>query len=585
MSDFVSEPESLLSSSPTPESLTQLRAAAMAGDPGDALPKVEAALRNYPDDPGVQKYAGVLHYRRKEFGLAEPLLTRAVSAAATDFEAAIFLMRVYYNIGNDQKCELTARALLGLQPHNADALRTLGRIYNRRNDWAQAAEAWRHLAEANPGEAEAPLQAARSYRRQDFAAEALEFANRTLSVEPANAEALRIKVEAAIALDRYETLPSVIVAYFDLHPDRALALIERLAQGKDVPAAAAMLAALAAAHPMDEAVSQTIETAAEDWRVLAIRSELQRNDKEAAICLGALRTLRPEDQTLTESLDRIKRYFLTTMKDAALVGDNDATFDAAEMVLMVDPGADEAWFAIGRSRLVHNDPGGAVAPLRSAAESDPENAWYLLNYARALQQSGNLIPAIPVYRQVIELSNGRDTPHSAEARRVLGRLPSMLLARAREALSEGRPMEALAVHEFLTVEAPTNPDFEALLAASLDTFLAAVKQAYKAHSPATRLLAERFLGSDPDNAGVELILARTLMREKAYEEALPLWEKLSRITPEDAHYQLQIARCHARVGDSEEAVVAARRVLALDPAIDEARSIIAQFQSSNAGDA
>jgi cytochrome c-type biogenesis protein CcmH/NrfG len=91
------------------------------------------------------------------------------------------------------------------------------------------------------------------------------------------------------------------------------------------------------------------------------------------------------------------------------------------------------------------------------------------------------------------------------------------------------------------------------------------------------LLAERYLAYEPGNAEVELILARTLMRERAYEEALPLWEKLSESTPEEAHYHLQIARCHARQGRSA-AVAAARKVLELDSSIAEANSIIRQFE-------
>jgi tetratricopeptide (TPR) repeat protein len=557
----------------------------MSGDLGQALPKIETALLDYPYDPRVRKYAGILRYRRKEFSAAEPLLVGTLAATPTDSEAAIFLMRVHYNSGADEKCETAARAVLEMQPRNADALRTLGRIYNRRSDWTRAAAAWRNLADVDPGNAEAPLQAARSYNRQGLSGEALKFAEEVLSLAPTNVEALSIKVDAAVALDRYESLPSVIVAYFDLYRERALALIRRLAQGRDVPVAATALAALGVARPADEGVCQIAEETVKNWRLQAVRSELQRSDKDAAIYLCALRALAPEDQTLTEGLERIKGYFIATLRDAARTGDNGAAVAAAEATLMIDPKAHEAWFAIGRARLACNDFSDAVAPLRCAIENDPENIWYLLNYARAYQQAGNLIAAVPIYRRVLEMSVGRDTPHSAEAKRVLNRLPSMLVARAREALSEGHAMEALVAHESLMAEIADNPELKTLLAASLDVLLAAVRHAYKAQSPETRLLAERYLSCDPDNAGVELMLARTLMREKAYEDALPVWKKLSDGNLEEPHYYLQIARCHARQGDGAAATAAGLKVLALDATIDEARSIIAQSQKSQSGDA
>jgi tetratricopeptide (TPR) repeat protein len=569
--------ESAQTPGPAPQELAELRAATMAGDPGQALPKVDEALREFPQNPDVQRYAGILHYRRKDFALAESFLTQAFTAAPSDAEAAMFLMRVFYNAGNDPKCEEIARALLDLSANNADALRTLGRIYNRRSDWERASEMWEALSKTNPDDPEAALQAARCFRRLGKTEQALELAEKALAVDPANTEVLRIKVEAAIALRRYDALSGVIVKYYELHPDRALILLRRLAQGEAVPTAAAMMVSLRTARPEDEEVRQVVESAAEEWHMVAIRAELQREDKNAAIHLCALRTLNPGNPALTESLERVKGYFVTAMKDATLTGNNEAVFASAELVLMLDPKAHDAWFAIGRNTLINNDPAGAIAPLRSATECDPENAWYWLNYGRALRQSGDLVNAIPAYRRVTEKSP--DAQHVAEATQVLSRVPSMLLANARQALGEGRPMEVLAVHEFLTMEAPANPYLAGLLAASMHTLLGAVRQGFKAQLPATHLLAERYLAYEPDNTEVELILARTLMREKAYEEALPVWEKLSRAKPDEAHYHLQMARCHARLGHGDTAIAAGRRVLALDPTIAEAGTIIAQFET------
>lgn len=553
----------------------QLRTMAMTDASDDALAKVTSALDEFPDSADLKKLAGITHYRRKEYDRAESLLDAAMAAAPADTEACIFLMRVHYNAGSDDKCETVARTLLSLAPLNVDALRTLGRLLNRRRDWAAAAEMWQRLAAVRPADAEAPLQAARGYFRIGRMADALACADEALALSPDNTDALQIKFDAAVSSGRHDLLVPIVARSFALTPAPLLTLIHRLAQGDDVQTAGAMLAELRRAHPADDRISQATTDAADDWRTLAVRHELKRNDKMAASYLCALRTLAPEDRKVNESIARVKNYFLSAMRDAALIGQHDAAEEAARFAILLDPAAHEAWFAIGEEKLAVNDATGAVESLRRAVEGDPKSARYWLNYARALRQLDENIQAVAAYRKVIELSPGQ-TPYTIEAQQALNQFPAMLVANARRAVEDGRPLVALGIYDFLAANAAENPATVALLPSLLRTLLNAVRQAYKTQSPSARLLAERYLAYAPDSTEVELTLARILMREKAYELALPYWLKLSAAKPDDAHYHLQMARCHFRIGDPEAAGRAAARALELDPSVAEAQSILTQ---------
>src|SRR5882672_5344940 len=116
---------------PSRRELRLLRRAALAADET----AIDRARHKFPGNKDVLKYSGILHYRRKDYPAAELALTEALKIDPADTEAAMFLMRVHYNAEAPEKCEAAARGLLRLAPDHSDALRTLGRLYNKRRAW------------------------------------------------------------------------------------------------------------------------------------------------------------------------------------------------------------------------------------------------------------------------------------------------------------------------------------------------------------------------------------------------------------------------------------------------------------------
>lgn len=63
------------------------------------------------------------------------------------------------------------------------------------------------------------------------------------------------------------------------------------------------------------------------------------------------------------------------------------------------------------------------------------------------------------------------------------------------------------------------------------------------------------------------------MATRAYAEALPVWEALCKLYPNDSHFHLQVARCCRSLKIRERGLAAAQAALRLDPKLHEAEQL------------
>jgi cytochrome c-type biogenesis protein CcmH/NrfG len=93
-------------------------------------------------------------------------------------------------------------------------------------------------------------------------------------------------------------------------------------------------------------------------------------------------------------------------------------------------------------------------------------------------------------------------------------------------------------------------------------------------------VAEKYLSRDPDHAETLRYLGRKLMPAREYARAQEVWTRLASLEPDEAHCQLQIARCCSRLKLKEEGARAAREALRLEPGLAEAATLLQQFAPS-----
>ena len=106
-----------------------------------------------------------------------------------------------------------------------------------------------------------------------------------------------------------------------------------------------------------------------------------------------------------------------------------------------------------------------------------------------------------------------------------------------------------------------------------------IRDAWNAGAENTEALCRSYLEKVPADLYASTVLGRTLMRSRAYAEALPVWEAVCRLSPQDAHPFLQVARCCRSLKLKDKGTAAAETALRLDPALQEATDIVAQFKS------
>jgi predicted Zn-dependent protease len=92
-------------------------------------------------------------------------------------------------------------------------------------------------------------------------------------------------------------------------------------------------------------------------------------------------------------------------------------------------------------------------------------------------------------------------------------------------------------------------------------------------------LCRSYLEKAPGDLYVLTVLGRTLMRQRSYAEALPIWENVCKHTPQDAHGFLQIARCCRSLKLKEKGQAAADTAFRLDGELAEATELVDFFRS------
>jgi tetratricopeptide (TPR) repeat protein len=123
---------------------------------------------------------------------------------------------------NDASDELAL--LLGESPNNVGALRYLADLLERQGKYSQSAPLWRRAAAVEPDRAqrdELELRAGRAARATGDAASALEHANRVLARQPANVDALALRVDAARAVGGDAELGDALEASASVQADPA----------------------------------------------------------------------------------------------------------------------------------------------------------------------------------------------------------------------------------------------------------------------------------------------------------------------------------------------------------------------------
>ena len=506
--------------------------------------------------------------RKKEALLA--VIVKLQEFDILPLECAIFELRTTFRDAAYPQALQLADKILAQAGDNIEALRVAGRIGNLLRDDTIALRYWERLAKAVPNDPEAALQAARIQFRRGQHAQALAYAQQAAERQPESVEPLQIAVSAGLEIGWPEVCDPLLARLFTANRARALVALSRLVSELDSEQAARLLSFLQQQITNDSALADIVAKAYSGWLVAALEQELASRELDAASLYRAARTVQPRDLNAQRALDRLTSPSLLAMREAFNGRDFPGAVEHGLMATRINPDCLEAWQAVGRAQFTRGNIAEASEAFNRCTKLNPRDANSWLMYGLVLNQAGERRPALLAFQTARGLA---DSEVKKEAEASIAALHPLLVRDAQQAATEGNLERSWEAADAALTIRPDDAGIVQLKKNLLRRLKQQVQDAWNTSSDSVATLCRRYLEQAPGDPYVSTVLARTLMRTRAYAEALPIWESLSRQAPDDSHNHLQIARCCRALKTRERGLSAAETALRLDPGLQEAAEV------------
>lgn len=514
--------------------------------------------------------------RQKKNELLSALAATLQNFNILPLESSIFDLRAKFRAGSYGDALQAVEKILAVSNENVEALRTGGRIGNLTGDEAVALGYWERLARVGAKDPEAALQVARIYSRRRQYAPALTWARIAVERRPEAMEPVQIAVGAALEVGWPQECDALLATLFSTDRARALKSLIRLARELDVESAARLISFLQQRLPEEHAIAEVASKTFSEWLVEALDQERAAREPEAVIFYRAARAVQPGNAEPQDALDRLSVRSLLAMREAFHGRDFSATVEHGEAAIRINPECVEAWQTIGRAQLARGDVAQACEAFRRCSELDGKNAQTWLTYGLVLNQAGDRRGALRAFQTARDLG---DTDARREADAALAALHPQLVRDATQAAIGGNFELAWQFADAALSIRREDAGLDQLRRNLLRQQHGQIRDAWNTGADNTEALCRSYLAKAPADPYVTTVLGRTLMRARAYAEALPVWEIACGLSPQDAHPFLQVARCCRSLRLKAKGLAAAAMALKLAPALQEAADLAAQFKT------
>ncbi len=543
----------------------------------DAL--FESLLEGNGGNFAVVKFYGIHRYVLGDHAAAVRHLQRARDLDGADRECLLYLMRALHAGTRKDEAGRVAEAILDIDPGNAEAMRLLARHHLAARQWNEALIMWRRIAENAANDHEAALQIARlAWRLEDF--DLAETSSRAmLAIQPDNFECLDICVKALHRARRYGEMAELLPQYARRDWDNAVKFLDNLDAAEVFqPLAEALAALVRVTPPLEAAVDWASRF---EFRCLAdaVALELREDDIGAAALYRAVLTISPENREAKSSLERLKRNVTLSLREAQKDNRPEDIVRASGELLRLDPGSDEAHFALGRLHLMQGEHEQALGHLREAVAASPENVWYQLNYGRAALNCKQYGDALGAFAMIEGAAGNVNPAYRSEAVKSIERINRVAMAEARKRIADHRFTRAAQLLDIAQQAGKDSGEVDALRDTLQRRMYSDVSSQYRENAENSLGAVEAFLALFPDEQRALVMHGRLAMQNRDFQAALQSWERAAAGAPDDAHFHLQIARCHNWLKSPAAAAAAAQKALQCDPDLQEARSIVDNFKA------
>ncbi|MDP1964213.1 MAG: hypothetical protein Q8K93_18670 [Reyranella sp.] len=501
---------------------------------------------------------------------AAPVAETEQESDHSPLESAVFDLRAKFRAGDHADALRAVDKVLALSGSHVEALRTGGRIGNLTRDENVALRYWERLGHTAPSDPEAPLQAARIHLRRGQHAQALDWAKQAAGSQADATEALQIAVSAGLETGWPEACDPLLGRLFAADRPRALKALARLVQDLDCESFARLATSLQPQLAGDQGFADIVAKAYSGWLVAGLEQELASRELEAAAYYRAARSVRPAETNAQRALDRLSLPSLMAMRDAFNARDFAGAIEHGVMATRINPDSFEAWQTVGRAQFTRGNAAEAGSAFRRCTDLNSKDAPSWLTYGLVLNQADDRLGALAAFQKARGLA---DSEVKREADASIVAMHPLLVRDAQQAVSDGNVDLAWSFSDAVLSIRPGDADMPQLRRDLLRQQRQQIQQAWNAGSDSAADLCRRYLRKSPNDTYASTVLGRTLMRMRAYAEALPIWESLARQAPADSHNHLQVARCCRALKIRDRGLSAAETALRLDSKLHEAAEV------------
>ncbi len=227
-----------------------------------------------------------------------------------------------------------------------------------------------------------------------------------------------------------------------------------------------------------------------------------------------------------ENLRQLYNYYYTEGKRQQVLGDNDAAFALFSEASRIDTAAPAVQLALANYYLGLNQADTAIYMLRKAAEGDTTQYWYNFSYARIASLAGLNDEAARIWKRLV-----RQNPDK----------PELNYALADALLAQGDVEEALACYDSLENSMGLS---EQLTIKKMEL--------HEQIGDTTAMIAEaeKLQKAFPANTSYMLLLGDVYANLHRDSAAWEMYEKVSRLEPDNGYLYLSRASYHSLKGDS-----------------------------------
>jgi tetratricopeptide (TPR) repeat protein len=413
---------------------------------GDAIVLLREALSNSPRDADLLTLMARAHEREGNRELMAEMLSLAVEASGNG--AAETLRYARYLASEDQVTAAEGLLIdaLRLSPANRDLLATLGSLYIRSENWAQArdviarleelgdeasktaatglqaqllaeqqrnedlVELLRNVAENPNSKRPAQISLFRTFLTNEGPAAALEYVETLLAEEPQDAELRFLKAGVLVGLDRVEESRAIYRELLDENPQRTAVWVNlyRIARSEgDEEKASAVLTEALSKMPDDPtlqvALADELQLSGNPEGAIEIYEGLYERNSNSVVIANNLASLLADNR---EDADSIERAYSIARR-----------LRGSEVPALQDT---YGWIAFRMGNIEESEP-----YLAAAAAGMQRNPVVQYHYGKVLSALGRRDDALAQFRKALELVEETDeSAYLTDLRKEIERLES-----------------------------------------------------------------------------------------------------------------------------------------------------------------